>query len=432
MRSLLSVVTLLALGWSMVQPSMAQPPDIDRWSGSTAITPAQGYGMGNPLTLTWGIVPDGTSIPGFNIGPAGNSNLIARMDTIYGSGPGGTDLTLRPWFNLYQSVFDRWSSISGLSYIYEPNDNGVAFSSNDTASTRGVVGVRPDVRIGGRTIDGNGGVLAFNFFPNVGDMVIDTNDNTYNNTSNNSRTLRNILAHEHGHGVGMSHVITNNSSQLMNPSLNTAFDGPQYHDILMAHRGYGDFNEKSFGGLGNDVAARATSLGPIADGGSVSIGNSARTFVVAPTATDFVSIDHSNDTDFYSFSVNSPGEVNILLEALGFTYNTAPQFGGQTIAFNTLTRSNLILALFDTDGTTQLAIANSTSFGGNESIVFDLNGAGTYFIRVTGINNPDAVAIKTQFYALTASFTAIPEPSAGLIIAFAAVFGLIRRNRKAA
>lgn len=403
----------------------AQPDDIGRWGSGTAISPVQGFGMGNPLTLTWGFAAVNTSIPSFGTGPSGNNNLIARMDAIYGAGPGGTDLTQRPWFGLYQSTFDRWSAISGMSYIYEAADDGVAFSNSNSLGNRGAVGTRADVRIGGRNIDGDSGILAFNFFPEVGEMVIDTNDDFFETTTQTSRRLRNVVAHEHGHGLGMEHVTTTASArQLMNPSANTSFDGPQHHDILMAHRGYGDFFEKGSGGLGNDVVARATDLGVLANGGTIAIGESARTLAVASTATDFVSIDHSNDTDFWSLTVNSAGTIDLLVEALGFNYTA------NGVAFNTQRRSDLSLALFDTNGTTLLASSNGTGLGGNETINFDLLASGTYFVRVTGANNADTVAIKTQFYGLTANFTAVPEPSSGaVLIAVASVF-LLRRTRR--
>jgi len=124
----------------------------------------------------------------------------------------------------------------------------------ETKIASGVLGVRGDVRISGHFIDGNSGVLAYNFFPNFGDMVIDTGDNTYNNTASNSLILRNILAHEHGHGLGISHVCPVNQTKLMEPFLTTAFDGPQPDDILAGNRGYGDDNEH------NDTPGTATGL----------------------------------------------------------------------------------------------------------------------------------------------------------------------------
>ena len=436
----------------LVLPSLAQTPGIDgfgagggfdgqRWSssflpnGGVALSQSQGFSLGSPLNLTWGFAADGdTFIPNFGQGQGANSNLIARLDQIYGTS-GGSDLTQRSWFSNFHSVFDRWSSISGLTFIYEANDDGADFSNSNSSATQGVWGTRADVRIGGRPIDGNSGVLAFNFFPNVGDMVIDTNDNFFNNTTNNSIRLRNVLSHEIGHGIGMQHLFTSQSdvNALMNPFINTTFDGPQYHDILIAQRAYGDALEK---GAGNDTFGNATSLGLIADGDNVSIGDSARTFAVTADNTDFISIDGQSDIDFFSFSISTAGSVNILLEALGFSYLTQPQGtgGGPTgnnVLFNTAERSDLALALFDTDGTTLLALEDANGLGGSEAINdFFLADAGTYFVRVTGLDNPDSTTIKTQFYGLSIGFTAIPEPSFGGLLMFGAALTLLRRRRE--
>ena len=58
----------------------------DRWI-TTATDGFVGNVFGTPRTLTWGLVADGTNING-NIGePASPSNLISRLDGIYGSGP---------------------------------------------------------------------------------------------------------------------------------------------------------------------------------------------------------------------------------------------------------------------------------------------------------------------------------------------------------
>jgi serralysin len=390
------------------------------------------------MRLTWGFAQDNTTfIPSFNAGPGANSNLIARLDQIYNSASSNTDLTQRPWFSLFDSVFQRWASISGLDFFYESNDDGAAFSNLNNSASRGLLGTRADIRIGGRPIDGNSGTLAFNFFPNVGEMVIDTNDTYYNTTTNNSLRLRNVVAHEIGHGIGMAHVFTSQTgiNALMNPTINLTFDGPQYHDIIVAQRAYGDALEK---GLGNDTAALSTSLGVIQDGGSVSIGNSARTFAVAPADTDFISIDDQSDIDFFSFTVNSAGSVSILLEALGFSYLTQPQGSngqptGSNVTFNTRERVDLNLSLFDTNGTSLLSFQNQTGLGGNEEINdFFLAQAGTYFIRVAGTNNPDSTTLDTQFYGLSVNFVAvIPEPNAFWLLLATSLWLGGRRRRTA-
>ncbi len=174
-------------GASGISPQGARSAPInlsgDRWSNPT------GYGSnveGDVATVSWSIVPDGTTFNG--VSGTGNSNLIAFLDGIYGTATG--PVSNRPWFPLVQQAYDRWSQVSGLTFVYEPNDDGLAMGAQ---GARGVSGVRGDVRISGRNIDGNSNVLAFNYFPNNGgndpldgDMVIDTNDNFYRNTTQNS------------------------------------------------------------------------------------------------------------------------------------------------------------------------------------------------------------------------------------------------------
>jgi hypothetical protein len=135
-----------------------------RWQ-ATASGPAGE--MGEPITLTWSIVPDGTLIPG-----EGESNLVAFLDETFGAGTTGPDdLTLRPWFPLLSEPLNRWSEVSGLTFNYEPVDDGLTHGAAD-----GVLGVRGDIRIGGATVDGPGGTLAYIYFPSNSDLAVDTAD----------------------------------------------------------------------------------------------------------------------------------------------------------------------------------------------------------------------------------------------------------------
>lgn len=191
---------------------------IARWS-ETAMDPGP-FSQGEPTVLTYSFVPDGTFVPNL-IGVTGNSNLFARLNSIYGSPA--------VWQPIYAQMFDRWSELCGTTYVLETNDDGVTLNNNP-----GILGVRGDLRMAGIPIDGNSGTLAYNNFPDDGDMVIDTADNAYNDTSNSSLLLRNILAHEHGHGMGQLHVCPIQQTKLMEPFLALAFDGPQFDDILNA------------------------------------------------------------------------------------------------------------------------------------------------------------------------------------------------------
>ena len=194
--------------------------------------------QGDATTLTWSFVPDGTAIlQGCNVPgeSTAGSDFIAFFDQQFGAGPGGTDLTQRPWFVHFQVVFDRWEELTGITYIYEPNDDGSGYGGNGAAP--GVLGTRGDVRIGGHPLDGNSSVLACNYFPNSGDMIIDTDDNFYN--SGNILAVRNTISHEHGHGIGFAHSCPVNQTKLMEPFVSIAFDGPQEDDILAGNRQYG-------------------------------------------------------------------------------------------------------------------------------------------------------------------------------------------------
>jgi hypothetical protein len=220
----------------------------------------------------------------------------------------------------------------------------------------------------------------------------------------------------------------------MEPFISTAYDGPQHHDILVAHRGYGDVNEKSNNQQGNDVANLATDLGTVFSGSPETIGEDARTFEVAANATDFVSIDDESDIDFYSFTVDGTAIADITLEALGHTYDIGPQTPNgqqpQTGPFSTLVRSDLALTLFDTDGTTELGSSDLAGFGGIESLTGINLSAGTYFVRISGDDSEAGnIAIDTQFYSLGISVAAVPEPSSLAVVGLLSTTLLLRRRR---
>ena len=363
-----------------------------RWS--TTATDGGGLNLGDPTTITWSLVPDGTSVPAVaNSNQDAPSDLIAAFDFAFGSGPGGNDLTQRPWFTYFEQAFDRWGELSGLSYAYEPNDDGV-----DNFGARGILGVRGDVRIGGSNQDGPNRVLAFNAFPNGGDMSLDTGDlANFSQPANNFRFLRNTLMHEHGHGIGISHIESDNARFLMEPFIDEIFDGPQLDDIRAAHRGYGDIFEKANNGAGNDVIGNAIDLGVSATGSPIVIGTNGSRTRVLPTQVDFVSIDQNTDTDFWAFTVDNPGTLDVELMPQGATFLQGAQ-NEQQSSFNTVTTSDLTLALFDSSQNLVMT-ANNTGAGSIEAInAFDIQSAGEYYVRITGTAN------NVQLYQLSVDF----------------------------
>jgi len=367
--------------------------DGNRWNN----TAFEGGGLvqGDATTISWGIIADGTFIGSFGLGAAAGSDLISFLDNIRGAGPGGSDLTLRPWFSVFEDSFDRLSEVSGINYVYEANDDGAALTT-----AAGVPGVRADVRVGGRFIDGESGsnTLAFNFFPTIGDMVIDTgNFNFYGSTANDSRAFRNVVMHEAGHGLGFNHVESSDQRFLFEPFIDTSFDGVQFDDILAVHRGYGDANE---GNGGNDLSTNATNLGSFSAGQGITIGADAADAVVARTDADFVSIDDDSDADFYRFTVGVNSSVSLTLSPLGPSYQQGAQGGSQS-TFNAQAQSDLTLQLISTNGTTVLATANANGIGVGELINdFALASSGDFFVRISGAQN------AAQLYQLDLSVTA--------------------------
>jgi serralysin len=366
-------------------PALAYVPD-DPWtltaSGATS-------GEGNPITLTWGFADDGTYIPS-----EGASNLIAYLDDIFNVSSGGSDLTQRSWFRLFEDSFDRWSQLGGITFVYEAADDGTQLATNS-----GTPGVRGDVRIGGAYVDGASGTLAYTWLPDNGDMVIDTGETTfYSNSTNDYLQLRNTVTHELGHAFGLLHVESSSDALLLEPYISTSFDGPQLDDIRGIQGLYGDALEKSHNGQGNDSYSLATNLGLLASGGSMAIGTDAvGGQAVDPSETDFVSIANSSDVDFFSFTLNTPAELDLTLTPLGGIFYQGVEGGSQTL-FDANARNDLSLAVYDHDGATVLASANSTGAGQNESIAdLFLAEAGQYFVRITGA--ADAV----QLYQLEMS-----------------------------
>ena len=220
--------------------------------------------------------PDGTA----TTTEAGNSttpsNLISFMNTNFGGNPALTDLTQEPWFHIFTDAFGRWNQLGGVTFKYEPHDDGVLHPSSN-----GVLGVRGDIRLAGFNIDNPGGTLAFTYVPSGGsDMAIDTSESSLftSGASQNYVYFRDTLMHEIGHSFGLEHVSTNEAATgklLMEPFIDDSpnpIDGPQLDEVPGVQYFFGDANEKSNNGLGNGTAARATSLGTLTSGSTRLVG----------------------------------------------------------------------------------------------------------------------------------------------------------------
>ncbi len=292
-------------------------------------------GAGVAGALTYSFPPDGINISdGIGEGSAPNV-LHATLTLQFGSE--------QAWKDIFRQVFDRWSEITGMEYIEVPDD-GATWGLSGSAN-------RGDIRIVMKQIDGPGGVLAYNQFPTNGDMVLDRSE-SYSNSANNFRRFRNIISHEHGHGLGLRHVCPVNSSKLMEPFVSTIFDGPQHDDIRGSQFFYGDPNEP------NESFDQHTTLGAVQRGQTLTI-------------TD-LSLRDDGDVDFYSFAVPDNAIVSISVTPDGFEYLQDRQNLDGTCPtgepFDSASRIDLGLELILPDGQTTLREQVGGGLGEPEAI----------------------------------------------------------------
>lgn len=395
-----------------------------RWSysipsGSVGSTP------GTPMVLTWGLAAEGTYISASEPGESTDgSSLIAAMDAWLGTGPGGSDLTQRPWYGLFSQSYDRLAGVSGVGFLYEPNDVGWPMP-NAVARANELA----ELRIGAHAVDGSNGEIAYAYYPSNGDMVIDTASlapgGFLRNSTNDYRFFRNIFMHETLHALGVRHV---NSTEnfLMGPTTAglASIDGPQFDDILALHRWYGDAREKDNNYQGNGTALLASTLGTLSQAQPISLGTDGASISIAPDEADFLSISGQADTDVFAFDVEAAGYLTGVLSPKGPAYLAGPEGGSQT-TFDAAAQNDLLIEILDTDGETSLGLFDAAGLGASEAFSnIMLDEAGTYYARIAG--SADAV----QMYQFDLAFiTEVPEPTAMSTLLLAGGWLLRKRRR---
>jgi hypothetical protein len=352
----------------------------DRWSNSALTGGPTSVGQG--IKLTWSIVPDGTALGSAKGEPNAGSDFIHDMNLIF--------QTPRAWLYVLQTWFDVWTQYTGVTYIYEPSDDGAAFKTSG-----GVPGVRGDIRIGAHHIDGAYDILAYNYSPtNGGDMVIDSDDILFGAflEQDYGRTMfRNTLLHELGHGLGLDHVCPINDTKLMEPIASRYMDGAQFDDILAVQRLYGDRYEKG----GNNSAATAGNLGTDPSG-----------------VNSWLSLSNTSDVDYYRFTLSGAKSVSIQIVPNGTTYLSGVQNPDSSCTggtpFNAATQMDLQLQVLGSDGSTVLASSNVGGAGVAEGVNLNLS-AGVSYLRV--MPAPGA-ANNAQMYEIDFSITGNLPPTA--------------------
>jgi hypothetical protein len=206
--------------------------------------------------------------------------------------------------------------------------------------------MRGDVRISSYSF-GVGSPLAYNLFPDNGDMVMNGFFTINWDQGATDTFFRNVISHEAGHGQGLAHVIPESQQKLMEPTVYTSSIGPREDDVRGSNRFYGDPFED------NDTSATSNSLGPI------------------------------SDSDWYSFSAGADTVAHVQIQPVGTNYLAGPEDGTPVVVTGT-SINNLNAELVDTDGSTVLLRADHVGAGATEILNnFVLPSAGgTFFVRV--------------------------------------------------
>ena len=336
---------------------------------------------GDPITLTWSFVPDWLPIwAAFPEDCNAPSTTFYQMDDLFGG-------DREAWISRFEQCFERWSELTGAKYVrikYLDNDWDDGASWGEPGSeTRG------DIRIAMRYIHPHcgyspGGILAYNFYPLQsdipgigGEMVLDRAED-WANLNGDFVFLRNIVIHEHGHGLGIAHVCPADGTKLMEPFLNTSFDGPQHDDIRAGQRQYGDPYEP------NDAPVQAIDVGMLDANSPVEIGSPP-----PPAVEDgsMLSIDANADEDFFRFMVERPLRVTVYVAPVGHVYDSAVQHpAGYCTSGNIIdsTRfADLNVQILDYTGGVPLGTADHRPLGTWERLTVDLPEAESpYYIRV--------------------------------------------------
>ncbi len=349
-----------------------------RWT-RTAVN-LSGVGVaGDPITLTWSLAPDGLSITSDGVGEGTQPNrLFAQMDARFG---GNRAL----WLQRVGEVFARWGQVTGNTYIRETFggndwDDGAAWGQQGVRFRRG------DVRIAMKNLDGVDGVLAYNSFPpDGGDMVLDAAED-WGQPEQNHRFMRNILSHEHGHGLGFAHTCPDDSTKLMEPFLSLSYDGPQEDDIRAGQRNYGDRNEN------DDTAQTAKFFGSFGPGGAANLGDLPAPAVAGAST---LALEGNAQQDWHRFTLTQPLLVTLTLTPVGSVYLDLDQAGdgscpqeGPPAPIDSRRIADLAIEVYEPDGVSFVVDTDTAGLGAPETLTSLLRPAGNTLVRVVASNLP--------------------------------------------
>lgn len=339
---------------------------------------------GNPVVLTYSFPSDGLMVDG-NINSSGDIQpnvLHARLDELFDNE--------ETWKQHFRDMFDSWSAITGNIYTEVDDDDAPWGTSGPFHGNPG----RGDVRIAMVEVTPTT-FFAFNFFPENGDMVIDS-EWPWGRFGGSFPEWRNMLAHEHGHGQGLFHTCPQDGTKLMEPTINVGFLGPQLDDALSAQFLYGDRFEPNQSGPG---AVDLPALGLKDDGFPVSVNG--------------LSLHAQDDFDLFRVPSTGATEITFQVSPTGTTYAEGPQTSACDMGapFDTLRQADLIVDLLRPNFASATSV-DASGVGGSESLTaFLMDEAGDWFLRVRAA--PGAEGLQAYFLGLSIRSNRLPGDLTG-------------------
>ncbi len=351
-------------------------------------------------SLTYSFPADGVTWGDGSNGPSAANDLRTRFTNAAGATPSGMGLGAGnedKGLELIRQALASWRRFGGLTYTEVADDNSAFTQSITHVTTRG------DIRIGSNPQGTGSGVLAYNQFPNIAgqsagsDMTINSDffpvaQSAMGLAANNYRYLRDVVSHEHGHGLGYIHPVPCDSTKLMEPFIHTNTDGCLIDEFRGAGRNYGD--RRSGNGSGATAFDWSNLTTPVL-----------KSVIELNLSTNGTSGPNGSSADWFKFTLGSSQTVTITAVPTGGSYTEGQQSSGctgSTATVNAAQAGNLNIELRNgTNGATVLQTAAAAAAGATETLSAGTLAAGTYWVRVFDAG-PNASANQTvQLYDLT-------------------------------